>query len=459
VGLFGKSKSKKTKPKGSETPEVFGNQHLSGKAQSIGQDSANEVFKVNYKDQYAMGDETSGYFKPDADMAPAKNAVAASRLAKGMGLGDLIADTHFAKHDVTGMDGKKRKGVEGAVSKAAKGDALMSPVFDTLKEGHTGGTTDGVKVKGGKAYELSGFEMNGDLDLSKSNTQKQLNQLQWFDMLIGNEDRHGANILIDPDTGKVTGIDNDLSFKRGVQATETPNWGKNKGKTKENENFTKGYDGKYLGLPGQIDRETADMLLGLGPAQISEMLAPEGGEGNLSDEEIEGVYQRLAIIQREVLKYEDEGKIVSGWDDTTYNDALNAEVNRGNFNREIPRSYLQRHDKALKRAADPTDTDWWRKGNRAADSPGSLGLPVPQAAPPPVQQPVPTPTPTPAPAPTWTGASKSSGRTRSSGLAMGSKRSTGGGTGGGTGTATATKPTTRPKPVLNRLKGTPFEGL
>ncbi|MFP3905435.1 MAG: hypothetical protein ACLFWR_00265 [Acidimicrobiales bacterium] len=446
MGLFGKSKKTKKANAAVETPEVFGNQHLSGKAQSIGQDSANEVFKVNYKDQYAMGGETGGYFKPDADMAPARNAVAASRLAQGMGWGDLIAETHFASHDVTDMHGKKRKGVQGAVSRGAKGDALMSPVFDTLKENHKGGSTDTVKVRGGKGYELSGFEMNGDIDMSKSNTQKQLNQLQWFDMLIGNEDRHGANILIDPDTGKVTGIDNDLSFGRGMQAKKQ--WGKQKGK-EEDEDFTKGRDGKYLGLPGQIDRETADALLGLGPAQISEWLAPEGGPGNLSEEEIEGVYQRLAVIQREVAKYEDDGKIVSNWDDSTYNDALNAQVNRGNFNREIPRSYLQRHDKALTRASDPTDTDWWRKGKRATDSPGSLGLPVPQAAPPPVPQPAPTPTP--APTPAWSAAAKPSSGPRPSGLALGSNR--------GTGTATATKPASRQKPVLDRLKGTPFEGM
>ncbi|MDZ7677543.1 MAG: hypothetical protein U5K29_03215 [Acidimicrobiales bacterium] len=490
-------RGKKDKKKASTpvaAPEVFGNQHLSGKAQSIGQDSANEVFKVNYKDQYAMDGETSGYFKPDATMAPAKNAVGASRLAQGMGWGDLIPETHYATHDVKNMHGKKMKGVEGAVSKAAEGSPLMSPVFDTLKESHKGGSTDGVKVKGGKAYELSGFETNGDVDLSKPNTQKQLNQLQWFDALIGNEDRHGANILVDPKTGEVSGIDNDLSFGNGMQATSR--YSKLPGK--ENEDFSKGRDGKFLGLPDQIDEDTAGKLLGLRPEAIASMLDPEDAEGSgMSEKELQQTYQRLALIQLEIAKHQDEGKVVSEWDDTTYQAALDAEINYGNFKREIPRSYVQRHDKALKRAADPTDTDWWRKGNRAADSPGSLGLPVPQPTPaPPATAPVPTPTPT--PASTWVEPSASPPQRKRSGLTLGSRPSPRPvpppqsakpnrtiprpappttpppvppqsakpnrtiprplpPTPGGGGTATKTAP--KAKPVLDRLKGTPFDDM
>ncbi len=156
----------KKKAKGSETPEAFGNEHLAQAPQSIGQDSANEVYKVDYKDQYAMGSESAGYFKPDAMMAPAKNAVAASRLAQGMGWCDLIAETHFATHDVKNMRGEKQKGVHGAVSKAASGEAMKSPVFDTHLPDYTGSGSDGITIKGGNAYELSGFEMNSDLDLS-----------------------------------------------------------------------------------------------------------------------------------------------------------------------------------------------------------------------------------------------------------------------------------------------------
>ncbi len=353
----------KKKAKGSETPEAFGNEHLAQAPQSIGQDSANEVYKVNYKDQYAMGDESSGYFKPDAMMAPAKNAVAASRLAQGLGWGDLIAETHFATHDVKNMHGEKKKGVHGAVSKAASGEALQSPVFDTHKPGHKGGATDTVKIKGGQAYEYSGLEVNSGLDLSKSNTQKQLNQLQWFDMLIGNMDRHGANILVDPDTGNVTGIDNDLSFGDGVRGSRSAG----RGKREEDPGLTKGWDSKFLGLPGQIDQETADALLGLGPEQAAALLAPEGDEGGLAESDLEDFYRRLAVVQREVLKYQDEGKIVSAWDESTYQDALDAEVNSSRQG-EIPRSYLQRHDKQLAKATDGDNPEYWRKGHRTQDT-------------------------------------------------------------------------------------------
>lgn len=362
MGLFGSSKKK---AKGSETPEVFGNKHLAGKAQSIGQDSANEVFKVDYKDQYAMGDESTGYFKPDADMAPAKNAVAASRLAQGMGWGDLIAETHYAKHDVTDMRGTKRKGVEGAVSKAAKGEAMQRNVFDTHNPTYTGTGNDITKIKGGKAYDLSGTEMNGAFDLSKSNTQKQLNQLQWFDALSGNRDRHGANIIIDPDTGKVTGIDNDLSFGDGQKPTRNAG----KGVEEELESFSKGYDEKYLGLPEQIDEETADKLMSLTPDSLAAMLNPEGGVGEGLDEtELKQVYDRLAIIQRKVKGFQDSGNLVGEWDQSTYQAALDAEINHGSFGRQIPRSYLQRHERMLDEAKDTDEPQFWRKGHRTEDT-------------------------------------------------------------------------------------------
>src|SRR5690606_34272735 len=149
----------------SRAPGTYSDAHLAGghAPQSIGHATANEVFKVRYDQQYAMrGGETAGYFKRDSNVsAPAKNAVAASLLAKRLGWEDLIPETHWASHQLGGNQGAGAPAVSGAVSKAAPGETLASKVKAT-----PGG-------KGGDEFL--------DVDLSRSNTQRQLNQLQWFD--------------------------------------------------------------------------------------------------------------------------------------------------------------------------------------------------------------------------------------------------------------------------------------
>ncbi len=347
--------------KGSQTPEAFGDEHLAKKPQTIGQDSYNEVYKTTYKDKHAMGDQETGFFKPDGAMSPAYKAVGASRLAKGMGWGNLIPETHYATHDVTNMHGEERRGVEGAVSKAAKGDALMSPVWDTHLPNHTGGASEQVRIKGGQAYGNSGTEMNSGLDLSKGNTQKQLNQLQWFDALIGNEDRHGGNILIDPDSGNVTGIDNDLAFgmiraKMGGQ---------------DDPLFDTGWDEKFLGMPEQIDEETANTLLGLDPDSLEAMLAPEDGAGKgMSKKQIADTRERLQAIQTKVGGYKNSGKLVDTWDANTYDAAKNMSKHKGaqSGGALVARNYIQRHEEQLHAAVDPSKPTTWRKGHRTEDT-------------------------------------------------------------------------------------------
>ncbi|MGY6502407.1 MAG: hypothetical protein ACXIVQ_16095 [Acidimicrobiales bacterium] len=444
MGLFGKSKKKATTP---VTPDSFGNQHLDGKAQSIGQDSANEVFKVNYKDKHAFADGTKGgYFKPDADMAPAKNAVAASRLAKGMGWGDLIPDTRYATHDVTTHLGEKKKNVTGAVSKAGVGESTMSPVFDTLMPNHTGESTDSTKVKAdGNAYGLSGFEMN-DLDMSNPTTQKQLNQLQWFDALIGNQDRHGGNILIDPATGKVTGIDNDLSFGRGEKTTDYAGHD-------ASDKYKKGKTTKFLGLPSQLDQETADALLALDNDSVTALLRPDGDTGEaMSDKELQQVYSRLALIKGEVQSKVDSDSLVQQWDDSTYQAALGEKsLATDIYGSTIHRSYVQRHAGAMAKANDGSNPDWWVKGRRtetttpppkwtSASTSSSGGAPKMNMG----------GSRSAAPTPAWASASgpRPSGTPK---MAMGGARS---------------KPTAPPaskppadKPIKKRLVGTPWEGM
>ena len=45
--------------------------------------------------------------------------------------------------------------------------------------------------------------------------QKGLSDLQLFDAISGQVDRHAGNIYVDPETGTVTGIDDDRAFGQG----------------------------------------------------------------------------------------------------------------------------------------------------------------------------------------------------------------------------------------------------
>ena len=364
--LFGKKKA----------PAAYSDKHLNGAPQSIGQDSANEVFKVNYDQKYAMsGGQTAGFFKPDATMAPAKNAVAASRLAQKLGWGNLIPETKFATHDVTNQFGETKQGVKGAVSKAAKGQATRDVIFDTYMPDHKGGGNDGVKVRpDGNAYGLSGFAMN-DVDMTRSNTQQQLNQLQWFDALIGNEDRHGSNIMIDPETGDVTGIDNDLSFGDGIAAKNY--------KGEEMTSFTQGRDNKYLGLPEQLDEQTAKKLLSLTPKKLAKILNPKGApdDEKMSDRELQQAYDRLEAIQAEVRRQKEAGTLIKKWDQSTYDAAINQQQGQDHWGRTFARNYVQRHHLDMQKARDTSNSDYWVKGDRANTAPGSMPTKAPWTAP------------------------------------------------------------------------------
>ena len=225
--LFGKKKNKGPK----SGPKNLRNKHLESTPQLLGGDSANEVYKTTYKDGKGISGSKTGYFKEDGPATIAKYAVGSSNLAQGLGLGDLVAETRYGKHDLVGSDGKKRKGVRGAVSKGAPGVALGDTVWDDDKTAvvqqarDQGLTEDDIqmafsnmyKQRGDQWFANSGTEIN-EIDLSNPETQKGLNQLQWFDALIGNTDRHSGNILVDPATGKVVGIDNDLAFGKGHKA-------------------------------------------------------------------------------------------------------------------------------------------------------------------------------------------------------------------------------------------------
>lgn len=453
MGWFGKSKKNKNKP-----PSSFKDKHLAQAPQAMGQNSANQVYKTTYDPKRAFNDgETTGFFKPDGDMAPAKNAVGASRLATAMGWDHIIPETKFATHDVTDLHGTTTKGVKGAVSKTVVGESLMGAIFDEEVPNYTGSGNDWTKKStDGKWYKRSGDD-HSDVDLSASHTQQQLNQLQWFDALIGNSDRHGGNIIVDPITGNVSGIDNDLSFAhdQAIQAyDDTGNI---------SESFTKGANDKFLGLPQQLDEETASSLLALTPKQLKKVLNPKGTKKDqkFSKQELQQTYDRLAVIQSEVKKKENAGALLKGWDANTYQTSLD-QTFTGGYGQEGA-DYVQRQHSHLNAARDTSNPYEWVRGKRQQSTtppaPVSTSLSSSSSTPPPAPTTAPKPKPAPVlPSPlpvssSGTGVAPSGPSQRS---APPSRRPPPipSGNGGG---ATATKPKARP--VMKRAVGTPWEHL
>lgn len=219
--------------------------------------------------------------------------------------------------------------------------------------------------------------------------------------------------MINPQTGDISGIDNDLSFGHDYAA---------KAKTGEGANthyFAPGWGGvdeKYLGLPSQIDKGTAKTLLNLTPKKLEKMLNPKGADPDtkMNLEELQQTYDRLARIQQEVKAKKENGALITRWDDNTYD----AAVNEAKYDNGAYRNYIQRQEANVAKAKDTNNPLQWRPGRRAQDAPGSLPQPAPaQPAP---AQPAPAQAQTPAPA--WENANKAGGRARSGLKAGGNRR-------------------------------------
>lgn len=71
----------------------------------------------------------------------------------------------------------------------------------------------------GKYYERSAFVFQ-PIDFADPRVKKGMSDLQLFDAVSGQVDRHGSNIFVDPATGAVTGIDDDWSFGAGQPAND-----------------------------------------------------------------------------------------------------------------------------------------------------------------------------------------------------------------------------------------------
>ena len=188
--------------------------------------SANEVIKT--KLAFTMGKPKVGtsrtvFFKQHGTEAQSQNAVASTRLARFLGMPDIIAHNAFARI----------RGVEGVVSGKVTGKPLQGNEFLREVTPPEGSPEQIAGVGRGDSPGSARREVFRDdrrvvfqpVDFKDPGVQKGMSDLQLFDALTGQTDRHGGNIYIDPVTGAVTGIDDDFSLREGPAGGRRPRQG------------------------------------------------------------------------------------------------------------------------------------------------------------------------------------------------------------------------------------------
>lgn len=272
--------------------------------------TANAVFRAEY--DHSVDGTSKGFFKPQTQEAQGHKAVASSRLARGLGMDDVIARNKFAQHG----------GKTGAFSAGLKG---YEPARETEFSG-AGRTTD----------DMTGFNY-ADVDWKKPGLQKGMADLQLFDAVTAQKDRHLGNVYVDKKKDKVRGIDDDMAFDEFKDPHHLVD--------------------KSLGLPQQVDRKTAKKVLKLKPEDLPAMLNrssdPDSFQDNkkgLTKKELAAAQARLTAVQSHVQGLKDNKQLVKKWDDTTYDAAMKQAPASNKFETKDAGNYLQRAEKARSEA-------------------------------------------------------------------------------------------------------------
>lgn len=269
--------------------------------------SLNPVTRTDLSDATQIKGGPTVYFKPGYT---AKYAVASTRLARALDMETVISHNAFAH--MNNEDGAVSGQVLGVPVRSVEHDTETHIPDEYNSNAKRGGDPTPEEIqnwldsvgasviqKDGKYFEVSGYVQN-PIEYTDPRIQKGMSDLQIFDAITGQIDRHGGNIYIDPATGKVTGIDDDSSMK------DLP-WG-----------VGRPYQ-KYPGLPPLVDRTTAQKVLALRPEDIPNILAAQRNDlGELSEMEIQAAEKRLRDVQAYLRTLQGTPGIVDTWDGGTF---------------------------------------------------------------------------------------------------------------------------------------------
>lgn len=154
--------------------------------------------------------------------------------------------------------------------------------------------------------------------IQEPNVQKQLSDLQLFDFIAGQSDRHLGNIMIGPNN-TVKGIDNDQAFPAENIRQNLRN---------NQVNSFKMADGAMRFNQKLIDQETANTVKGMTREDMREVFNKGSeGEEKLNDQEFEATMQRLELVKARIAKLEEENRLIgteggTQWGPETYRTAL-----------------------------------------------------------------------------------------------------------------------------------------
>ena len=164
-------------------------------------DPANEVvFKGETESRTGLSGIVAGAAKNySSGQMTANLNIASKNAAKALGMGGILVDYSVGTHN--GVFGFYMEKAKGMTPSAMKGFGLSQPSSD-----------DGMPVKAIKNLPPDQKKQ------VKANLRRELNRMQWLDLVTGQADRHEANYLIhvDPKTHVVTvkGIDNDAGYSQ-----------------------------------------------------------------------------------------------------------------------------------------------------------------------------------------------------------------------------------------------------
>lgn len=197
-------------------------------------------------------------------------------------------------------------------------DVLAEERFGVDAQGNNMGVSievDGAQIESQWAEQPGGPKKTCTLEVNYRDPriQKGLSDLEVLDYVTGQIDRHTGNIVVDPRTGNVKGIDNDLAF---------PAVDREQMLEREKILMTKA----VAGLPKQVSVETAEKVLALSPDRLEQTLrnmpVPNGCD-SLSDASIQGARQRLEKLQAALRDPKASGiDVVDQFNDKTYIKAL-----------------------------------------------------------------------------------------------------------------------------------------
>lgn len=329
--------------------------------------TASEVFAVRTNGPIGESDTVEGFAKRALGIGSAVNDTMVNLGYNPTG-GSMTEDPHLIARQV----------VSSRVARLLETPVIADEIFSVGSDGELIGITaraDGTQFQRSEAVEMQQFPDAGDaaggpvantvnriarIDLENNGAaQRNLSMLQLVDALTGQMDRHLGNIFIDPQSGAVTGIDNDMAFPRPVRR-EDGSLSDDAFRTVNGPTVFDRVNGQWVFLQDQVDRGLAERILADGfEEEFRQLIEGEQNDPeHLVELEVEGAMARLAAIKTKLADLRDNGRLLGpdDWGPDTYRTAVDQGKRRVEFNNnDQEMNFVIRMDEAMERAAGGTD--------------------------------------------------------------------------------------------------------